>query len=832
MIARYGFCTLLATYVVCIHSLPFNQLQGLDITQKRSLLAQASNGMRDGSKTSSTSNALLFEKKKELKALYEELQQQYLNAKEDEKTSTLFQDSLEQQIAKLATLKKEMKALEEGWKIDAMAGAVQEDEALWHQPDTTIGQLVIDYGSSEYIYLMPPEIASLKVHVSSQLSVPKAMWNEMLELILAHYGLGVKQVNTFVRQLYFLRANQSAIVTITDNREEVSLYPSDARICFVLQPPATELRRVFQFVEKFAPQEQMNLQVIGNSIIITASAKEIVELLKVYDFVAQPKQMQEYRLVALQKAQSDEVAAILNSIFEGEQVKGISPRGLSPQGIPQHLSHGKNSPASFSSDSSSGFRVLTLKQPSQSLFLIGKPEQIEKACQIIQDVENKIGEAQDKIIFWYACKHSEAAELADVLSQVYAKMATASDSQGSQNTKRVDIREQITTAKQANSENRLVVNPPRINPGEQNTKKPSFEKNENFIVDPKTNSIVLVVESYVLGRLKELIKKLDVPKKMVQIDVLLFEKRVSDNNSFGLNLLRMGDSASNSHNRSLAWNVSSKKKSSKKHADQGSDAKGILSFLISRHAHGFMPAYDLAYNFLLAQEDIQINANPTVTCVNQTPAKIAVVEQMSINTGVVEIDTTKATRLKDSYSREEYGIIIQITPTVHAKADDDEDSAAVKYIHLDTDVIFDTTRPNKDNRPDVTRRNIKNEVRVADGETVILGGLRRKIAHDNQEMVPFLGELPGVGKLFSSTTMTDSTTEMFIFITPRIVPDQTEDFRKMRQKAISTRPGDLPEFLDELVAAQKNEKHHLFEQSMNMLLGRGDESPVVSSRKG
>ena len=45
--------------------------------------------------------------------------------------------------------------------------------------------------------------------------------------------------------------------------------------------------------------------------------------------------------------------------------------------------------------------------------------------------------------------------------------------------------------------------------------------------------------------MKDLIKKLDIPKKMVQLEVLLFEKRNRDTNDFGLNLLRLGDAARN-----------------------------------------------------------------------------------------------------------------------------------------------------------------------------------------------------------------------------------------------------------------------------------------------
>lgn len=574
----------------------------------------------------------------------------------------------------------------------------------------------------------------------------------------------------------------------------------------------------------------MNIQVIGNNIVMVGLAREITEMMKIYDFISLPKHQQEYKLVALQKAQSDEVAKILQAIFEGDGFRfvGDSNAGQSA----------KESQLPFSTgDGGSGFKVLTIKSPAQSLFLLGKHEQIEKACQIIEEIETRVSEAQDKTVHWYACKHSEAEELADVLSQVYTKMVESPDAfnVGNPNKKGESKRRSNKTTEEIinrTDNDRLVVSPPKIKP--EDGKKKVYEKHENFIVDSKTNSIVMVVEANILPKLRELTKKLDVPKKMVQIDVLLFEKRVADNNTFGLNLLKMGTAASDKHRRSTVWNQGSQKK--RKHSKHDSDRedvlgqKGVLQFIISRTQHGAVPAFDLAYNFLLAQEDIQINANPTVTTVNQVPAKIAIVDQISVSTGVVEIDTTKATRLKDSYSREEYGIVISITPTIHAKMDDEEEGEAPKFIHLSTDLVFDTTRNNKDDRPEVTRRNIKNEVRVADGETVILGGLRRKTALDNAEMVPFLGELPGLGKLFSITRMEDASTEMFIFITPRIVPDKMDEMRKMRQDAIITRPGDVPEFLQELIQAREKEKRRLFEGSIKLLLGRPDNSFLEGSK--
>jgi general secretion pathway protein D len=131
-------------------------------------------------------------------------------------------------------------------------------------------------------------------------------------------------------------------------------------------------------------------------------------------------------------------------------------------------------------------------------------------------------------------------------------------------------------------------------------------------------------------------------------------------------------------------------------------------------------------------------------------------------------------------------------------------------------------RSDTHDRPNVTRRNIKNEVRVQDGETVILGGLRRKESNDGHQMIPFFGELPGIGKLFSMNKLSDSNTEMFIFLTPRILPDDHEQWKQVRLEELSKRPGDTPEFLQEVLEARKVQKGAMMEKSLRMLVGKPD----------
>ena len=69
--------------------------------------------------------------------------------------------------------------------------------------------------------------------------------------------------------------------------------------------------------------------------------------------------------------------------------------------------------------------------------------------------------------------------------------------------------------------------------------------------------------------------------------------------------------------------------------------------------------------------------------------------------------------------------------------------------------------------------NLKN-VRIKDGETLVIGGLINEEEQKSVGKVPFLGDIPGIGALFRSTTSTKKKNEMVIMITPKIITD-TED---------------------------------------------------------
>lgn len=703
-----------------------------------------------------------------------------------------FQDLLN----RVNAIKVEMQSLQKRWYEVAVSDAKREDEgyALWDQEETTLAQLIMEYGSLDYLYIVPPEMASVKLNMHSNIPIPRESWGEVLEIILAHNGVGIKKINTYARQLYQLKQDPSAIQAIASNPKQLQLHSDQTRLFYVFSPPVEQVKTAFHFFERFADAKQTFVYQVGPKIALISSKEEVQKLLDLYATVWENSQGKLSRVVPVTKMPVKEMEKILTSFF-GEAIEKTRP----PFGKPEQ----------------EGLNVYSLAQ-GNALILIGQQDVVDRAEKVVRDTEEQLQDPAEMTVSLYQCRHSNPEDLAKVLGKVYNSLITSS----TETNKEVDVNfaaqgPQFRAPPDGYppSAPPLVVAPPPLKIG--NTASLDIETGtDHFIPDPKTGNLLMVVRRDALIKIKDLLRKLDVPKKMVQIEVLLFEKRFTNEDSFGMNMLRLGSIKDKRKNPPSGENLN------ERIVGNGIlDIDGVLRFLLHGHKSKNFPAYDLVYSFLMTQEDIQLNAAPSVTTVNQTPATISIVEEISINNGAAPVDTNKGIAFEKSFTRSNYGIIINITPTVNLAEAGEALEDGKGYITLQTNVTFDTTRNDLDDRPRIDRRHIENEVRVFDGQTVILGGLRRKITDDKEERIPFLSDLPGIGKLFGTSRLTNDNTEMFIFITPRIIVDPQEEMIQLRTQELKKRPGDIPEFLVRVKESIDRENAQFFSQSMNRFFG-------------
>ena len=70
-----------------------------------------------------------------------------------------------------------------------------------------------------------------------------------------------------------------------------------------------------------------------------------------------------------------------------------------------------------------GLKVIALSHVARALFLISTKEEIRRAEDIMnKQVESQVGEARERVIYWYTVKHSDPEEIADVLYRIYTLM--------------------------------------------------------------------------------------------------------------------------------------------------------------------------------------------------------------------------------------------------------------------------------------------------------------------------------------------------------------------------------------------------------------------------
>jgi type IV pilus assembly protein PilQ len=90
---------------------------------------------------------------------------------------------------------------------------------------------------------------------------------------------------------------------------------------------------------------------------------------------------------------------------------------------------------------------------------------------------------------------------------------------------------------------------------------------------------------------------------------------------------------------------------------------------------------------------------------------------------------------------------------------------------LDLAVKKDERGAETDAGPAINKREVSTQVLVNNGETVVLGGIFEKVTSNDVDKVPFLGDLPAIGRLFRRNRNINNKFELLIFVTPQVIQE-------------------------------------------------------------
>lgn len=99
--------------------------------------------------------------------------------------------------------------------------------------------------------------------------------------------------------------------------------------------------------------------------------------------------------------------------------------------------------------------------------------------------------------------------------------------------------------------------------------------------------------------------------------------------------------------------------------------------------------------------------------------------------------------------------------------------------------------------PEFTVKEVTTTVNVWDGQTVVLGGLVNSTLNDEKDTVPFLGDIPILGRLFQSVTKNETKQNLMIFVTSTLIDPagnriHSDDELPFAQAGVPTQPAPFP----------------------------------------
>ena len=286
--------------------------------------------------------------------------------------------------------------------------------------------------------------------------------------------------------------------------------------------------------------------------------------------------------------------------------------------------------------------------------------------------------------------------------------------------------------------------------------------------DKATNSLIIVAdqEDYIV--LEEVIKKLDIPRSMVFIESLIMEVDMDTSLDIGIDWQAFGEVRDTNVGVAFSDTIQPS-------VDPGSGAirnpfaGGFAAGLL----HGTTEIAGITVSNISAiiravktDDEFRILSTPQVLTTDNEEARITVGENRPYQT---RSTTDPSGGTFESFEYRDVGKILKITPHVT------EGRLIRMKISLEvTNIDLASTLTTSSTLPVTQKRTVDTTVIVKDSQTVVIGGLIDDSSTRNDTKVPALGDIPVLGWLFRKRTETNEKTNLYIFLTPRVIKSPAE----------------------------------------------------------
>ncbi len=378
---------------------------------------------------------------------------------------------------------------------------------------------------------------------------------------------------------------------------------------------------------------------------------------------------------------------------------------------------------------------LVADERTNAIILLASKGETQKVRQLIELLDQEVPKGEEKIRVYYL-EHASAENLVKVLLEI-----------------------------------------PTSDNGKKTTgqkKAPLLSTKVKIMADKSTNSLIIMADKEDYPVLEEVINKLDIPRAMVYIECLIMEVNVNK----GLNI-------------GTEWK-----------AGVGDDGKGVVtgfggssySNLDSLTGSGTLPSGFsvgvLGKSFNIGgiefpdisavvqayqnDKDVHILATPQILTTENEEATIIVGKNVPFQTRSAAESGT------DTYSSFEYkdvGTTLKITPQIS------KDRLVRLNVYQELTRLDSAATLVSDDRPTTLKRQIETTIIVEDSSSVVIGGLIDESITKSEYKMPCLGDVPGLGWAFKTVSEGEDKTNLYVFLTPKVVKNPLEINKLYQKKA-------------------------------------------------
>ncbi len=295
--------------------------------------------------------------------------------------------------------------------------------------------------------------------------------------------------------------------------------------------------------------------------------------------------------------------------------------------------------------------------------------------------------------------------------------------------------------------------------------------------DVERNALIVLANAEQYLNILETVKQLDVEKSQVYIQAKIVEVNTNLAENIGIKYGLNGGAITNNGLFSLAANAG---------APALAISSELLGFLNNQTTQfdnngNAYTTNQRAFEFgtvskvfaLGAQLDLlkqngaaQILSKPSILSTNNKESTIYVGRTQSILTQSQQ-STQGSSNVLNNYSREDIGITLKVKPRLSSN----------NKVSLEIETTIEDILPGSGtsaDRPTTTKRSVKTNAIINHAETIILGGLIKSSDGNSVTKVPILGDIPILGRLFTSKGNSNSKVNVVIYITPYIIKKSSD----------------------------------------------------------